>query len=318
MDKLKLISDMRPLSYGLTPYPHEQAYFEYYRIDLENRIADIRHYLGYINSTEYRIACHLYTRPEAKGSVFLLHGYYDHVGLFEHIIRFFLEEGYNVLAYDLPGHGLSSGQPATIKDFEHYRLVLEDVMRYCESILPTPWLAYGQSTGCAIITELLNHFTRKDIPMPFEQVIFSAPLVRPRLWKLSRLQLYLVRPFIRQMPRKFKDNCRDERFLDKAHNDPLAPTVLPTQWVSALDHWIRKIESSKEQIPLSPLILQGTDDATVDGPYNIQALGQLYRSPKVLWLEDARHHLPNELTETRAHYMQWLSKQMNASEADRE
>ncbi|MGI2030139.1 alpha/beta hydrolase [Endozoicomonas acroporae] len=318
MDKLKLISDMRPLSYGLTPYPHEQAYFEYYRIDLEKRLPDVQHCLGYINSTEYRIACHLYTRPEAKGSVFLLHGYYDHVGLFEHIIRFFLAEGFNVLAYDLPGHGLSSGQPATIEDFAHYRLVLADVMQYCTSILPGPWLAYGQSTGGAIITELLHHHTRQGTPMPFDQVILSAPLVRPWLWKLSRLQLYLVRPFIRQIPRQFKDNCRDEDFLNRAHNDPLAPTVLPTQWVSALDRWIRTIESSKEQIPLSPLILQGTDDTTVDGSYNIQALGQLYRSPKVLWLEGARHHLPNELTETRAQYMQWLSEEMNAREADRE
>ncbi|WP_257284579.1 alpha/beta hydrolase [Endozoicomonas sp. SESOKO1] len=312
MDKLKLISDMRPLSYDLmTPTPHEQAYFEYYNIDLENSIAGIQHYLGYINSTDYRIACHLYTRAGAKGSLFLLHGYYDHVGLFGHIIRFFLQEGYNVLAYDLPGHGLSSGQPATIKDFEHYRLVLEDVMHHSQSILPRPWLAYGQSTGCAIITELLNHSTRQGMPMPFEQVIFSAPLVRPRLWQLSRLQLYLVRPFIHQIPRKFKDNCRDKNFLNKAHNDPLAPTVLPTQWVSALDRWIRKIESSTEQIPLSPLILQGTNDTTVDGPYNIQVLGQLYRAPRILWLEGARHHLPNELTETRVHYMQWLSREMN-------
>ena len=184
-------------------------------------------------------------------------------------------------------------------------------MKYCAAILPKPWLAYGQSTGCAIITELLHHNTAQSLPMPFAQVIFSAPLVRPRLWQLSRIQLYLVRPFIRQIPRKFKDNCRNKSFLEKAYNDPLAPTVLPTQWVSALDRWIGKIESSEQQIPLGPLILQGTDDTTVDGRYNIQALEKLYRSPKVLWLEGARHHLPNELTETRLHYMQWLSKEMD-------
>lgn len=299
---------MRPLSCDqISPSPQEKAYFEFYNIDLENRVPNTKHLIGYTNSSDYRIACHLYTKPEAKGSVFLLHGYYDHVGLFEHIIRFLLEEGYNILAYDLPGHGLSSGKPATIKDFELYRLVQEDVMRHCESILPKPWLAYGQSTGCAIITELLNHHTRQDIPMPFDQVILSAPLIRPWLWKFGRLQLYLIRPFIRQIPRQFKNNCRDKSFLNKAHNDPLAPTVLPTQWVSALDRWIRKIESSKEQIPLSPLILQGTDDTTVDGPYNIQALEQLYQSPKVLWLEGARHHLPNELEATRKHYMSWIS-----------
>lgn len=315
MDKLRLISDMRPLSYSLAaPFPHEQAYFRSYNIDLENRIPGIRHVLGYVNSTGYRIACHLYTRSEAKGSVFLLHGYYDHVGLFEHIIRFFLEQGYNVLAYDLPGHGLSSGQPATIEDFSHYRMVLDDVMRYCEAMLPKPWLAYGQSTGCAIITELLNHYTSSNMPMPFAQVILSAPLVRPWLWRLGRIQLYLARPFIRQISRKFKANCRDENFLHKAHNDPLAPTILPIQWVSALDRWITKIESSEVQIPLSPLIIQGSDDTTVDGQYNVKILGRLYQTPDVLWLKGARHHLPNELQETRKHYTQWLAQRMRFRE----
>ena len=92
MNKPRLIADLRPLSCGLTAYPHEQAYFEYYQIDLENRIPDIQHSFGYINCTDYRIACHLYTRSEARGSVLLLHGYYDHVGLFEHIIQFFLKK----------------------------------------------------------------------------------------------------------------------------------------------------------------------------------------------------------------------------------
>ncbi|WP_419533862.1 alpha/beta hydrolase [Endozoicomonas sp.] len=308
MDRLKLITGMRPLSYYQdVPLSTEKAYFRYYEIDLEDRISGVQHRLGYVNSHGYRISCHLYTRSGAIGSVFLLHGYYDHVGLFKHIIRFFLEQNYNVLAYDLPGHGLSSGASATIEDFEIYRLVLEDLINYCVPILPKPWLAYGQSTGCAIITELLNHQARQSMPVPFEQVILSAPLVRPWLWGISRIQLYLIRPFIRQIPRKFNDNCRDEDFLSKAHNDPLAPTILPTQWVSALDRWIRRIESSDVQIPVSPLIIQGTNDTTVDGKYNIHALDKLYFSPKVLWLDGARHHLPNELEETRDHYMKWLA-----------
>ncbi len=316
MDRSRLTSSMRPLSYGFNnhkdgvPYPHEVAYFAHYGIDLENRLPDVQHWLGYVDSAGYRIACHLYTRSEARGSVFLLHGYYDHTGLFAHIIQFFLQQGYNVLAYDLPGHGLSSGKSASIADFDRYRLVLEDVMSYCQSALPKPWLAYGQSTGCAIITDLLIHRTSQAMPMPFEQVILSAPLVRPWLWRLSRIQLYLLRPFLRQIPRRFTDNSRDEQFLKRAHNDPLAPVVLPTQWVSALDRWVRKIESSSWQIPLSPLILQGTDDKTVDGVYNIRALERLYDNPETLWLEGAKHHLPNELVQTRVFYMDWLAERL--------
>ena len=316
MDIPRLTSEMRPLPHSLdgygvgAPYPHESAYFAHYGIDLENHVPGVQHWLGYINSTGYRIACHVYARSKARGSVFLLHGYYDHTGLFAHIIRFFLQQGYNVLAYDLPGHGLSSGESATIADFDHYRLVLEDVLSSCQSLLPTPWLSYGQSTGCAIITDLLNHRAGQTMPMPFEQVILSAPLVRPWLWRWGRIQLYLLRPFLRQIRRNFTDNSRDKEFLKRARNDPLAPMVLPTQWVSAMDRWVRKIESSTWQIPLSPLILQGTEDTTVDGVYNIGVLERLYRDPQTLWLPGARHHLPNELEETRVFYMDWLAEKL--------
>ncbi len=316
MDRSQLISSMRPLSYGFNghdsgmPYPHEAAYFAHYGIDLENHLPDVQHWLGYVDSAGYRIACHLYAQSESKGSVFLLHGYYDHTGLFAHVIRFFLQQGYSVLAYDLPGHGLSSGKSATIADFDRYRQVLEDVMDYCQTVLPKPWLAYGQSTGCAIITDLLSHRTSLAMPMPFVQVILSAPLVRPRLWHLSRIQLYLLRPFLQQIPRRFTDNSRDEQFLKRVHNDPLAPMVLPTQWVSALDRWVRRIESVTWQIPLSPLILQGTADATVDGPYNVRVLERLYHNPETLWLTGARHQLANELEETRMFYMEWLAQKL--------
>ena len=301
----------------------EQEYFAYYGIDLENQLAGVQHRFGVIDSGNYRIASHLFEQDGAKGTFFVLHGYYDHVGLFGHILTFFLQQGYNVLAFDLPGHGLSSGEPATIADFSVYTQILADILKACTDRLAKPWHGYGQSTGCAILTDyLLNHELLTHEPLTHElltherltgeqpeldKVIFSAPLVRPWMWPLSRFQLYLARPFIKQLPRTFTDNSRDPDFLKKAHSDPLAPKVLPTQWVSAMDRWIRKIERYRQKSPYKPLIIQGTCDRTVDAKYNIAKLRQLFTDPEVLMLKDARHHLPNELEETRKKYTEWLS-----------
>ena len=46
--------------------------------------------------------------PEEKENVFLIsHGYYDHAGLYGHLIEHLLSRGWNVAIFDQIGHGLS-------------------------------------------------------------------------------------------------------------------------------------------------------------------------------------------------------------------
>lgn len=288
-----------------------KEYLSFYGIDFGQQLPGVRHTIGSIDSCGYTIACQLFQQDQSKGTFFLLHGYYDHVGLYRNVLSFLLQEGYNVLAYDLPGHGLSSGKPATIPDFSLYTLILEDLLALAETQLPKPWHAYGQSTGCAILSDCLISRAERDETPPFEQVVYSAPLVRPWMWTLSRIQLHLARFFIKQLPRKFTDNSRNQTFLDFAHNDPLAPDVLPTQWVLALDRWIKRIESTPFKSPACPLIIQGTYDRTVDARHNIKVLQRLFLDTEVLYLPDARHHLPNELEETLTVYFEWVRQKLS-------
>ena len=58
-------------------------------------------------------------------SLLILHGYYDHVGLYRHVVEWGLRMGFAVLACDLPGHGLSSGARASINEFVEYQAVLQ-------------------------------------------------------------------------------------------------------------------------------------------------------------------------------------------------
>jgi alpha-beta hydrolase superfamily lysophospholipase len=53
-----------------------------------------------------------------------LHGYLEHSGIYQPIIKEILEQGFSVITYDLPGHGLSNGSPASIQNFDHYQQVL--------------------------------------------------------------------------------------------------------------------------------------------------------------------------------------------------
>ncbi len=102
----------------------------------------------------------------------------------EYISRLFvklLDQGFSVLTYDLPGHGLSNGSPASIQNFDHYQQVLEAVYRYVKHAaqLPTPWLGIGQSTGGAIWLHHLLVLLNIAKTLMSRRVLLLSPLIRP-------------------------------------------------------------------------------------------------------------------------------------------
>jgi alpha-beta hydrolase superfamily lysophospholipase len=238
----------------------------------------------------------------------LVHGFYDHMGLYRHVIEWALELGFAVISCDLPGHGLSSGTRASITDFSEYQVVLDRLFVEAEMLqLPKPWHLCGQSTGGAIVIDhLLNH---GDESPAQGQSILLAPLVRPRGWAWSKVSYYLLRAFVKGIDRRFSENSNAPAFLPFLMADPLQPRRLPTVWVGALAKWIERIENAPRS-PRSPLIVQGESDMTVDWSHNLAVLNDKFDHPQIFMLHEARHHLANELPELRERFFGFLTQRM--------
>lgn len=86
--------------------------------------------------------------------------------------------------------------------------------------------------------------------------------------------------------------------------DPLQSPYLSSKWVGALKRWIPKIESMAYQSPYSPVIIQGTDDGTVDWRHNMRVLKARFDNPTIYYLEGAKHHLVNEHEDYRARILE--------------
>ena len=285
-------------------------YLAGYGLDFVGRlnISGLLYSAGRLDFGGIQLSCHYWSRDESRGTVFLLHGYFDHVGLFGHLIQFYLEQGFCVFTYDLPGHGLSSGPPANIDCFSSYTKSLKRCLDWGkENNLPEPWHLSGQSTGGAIITDLLAREGCTREQYPIGEVILLAPLVRPVKWKAKRLQYKLLHRFIDGVPRSRSRNSHDEEFLEFLNREPLQSKVLPIGWVGALDQWISWIENLKSVCDFEPLIVQGQEDGTVDWQHNLRVLKQIYKSIDVFYIPEGRHHLANEGTEYRERYYKWLA-----------
>ncbi len=155
---------LSPLNLNTLEEPSREllAYRKLYGLHL----LDCEHWQGYVQMPLFRLHVQVF-KPKLdkiQGTVCLLHGYLEHSGIYQPIIREILEQGFSVITYDLPGHGLSNGSPASIQNFDHYQQVLMAVYQYVKHAdqLPKPWVGIGQSTGGAIWMHHLLEYAEKD------------------------------------------------------------------------------------------------------------------------------------------------------------
>lgn len=315
-DPQVLRASLKPLIPGdatiLTP--GEDRYLRHYGIHFSESHRGVAHWFGKVATPTHDIAAHLWRPRDAAGASIVLHGYYDHVGLYRHLISHLIERGQAVLSFDLPGHGLSTGAPATIETFDHYVAAFDACMKALGAHLPKPWHLYGQSTGGAIAMEwlLANRLVRAT--SPFSHVVLLAPLVRPAAWPLSRIVYQIARRVVTERPRGLSDNADNPEFLKfLREQDPLQAKTLPIQWVTAMVQWMRRFESYGAS-DITPLVIQGQADKTVDWQYNMKVIERLFE-PEIVYLPEARHHLVNESPALRVRMFtaidRWLSKSMS-------
>jgi alpha-beta hydrolase superfamily lysophospholipase len=299
MDQESLEALRRSLPSFATAGEHSvplQAFCRYYQIDFEDRIAGVTHRIGQVQSGEYTLAVHRWALPGASRNLLLVHGYLDHVGLFGHLVEYGLSHGCNVIAFDLPGHGLSSGEPVVIADFGHYSQAIVNVL----DAVPAdalPWWVMAQSTGCAAVID----FARK-YPWKFSAAVFLAPLVRPVGWRRVRVALLFLHRFRDTITRKFADNSGDQKFLTFLRQDPLQSRYISLRWIGALKRWLAELRF--EDLGVGPLlVLQGDADRTVDWRYNMPRILELFPGAQIEYLPGAGHQLANETAEIRRLYL---------------
>jgi alpha-beta hydrolase superfamily lysophospholipase len=265
------------------------------------------HHQGYLRAGDHRIHVQLFQPlTQAQGTVWVLHGYLEHSGLYQPMIAELLAQNFAVLTLDLPGHGLSSGEETGISEFSVYQSMLKDihtwVTQQAVAALPKPWVGIGQSTGCAIwMDHVLQFSSRRHTPI-IERLFLISPLVRPAKsgWWQNPIGLSLIQQIKQSIPRKFRRNNSNPEYLRFVRlQDPLQPRIMAMSWILALSRWMPYMEA----LPASRFpvwLVQGMRDQTVNWRYNNAFVRRKFRLKVALILEDASHQLVNECQEIRA------------------
>jgi lysophospholipase len=295
----ELHSVLKPLAFNIekdseVTDPDLQNYLEFYSIDFAKQY-EASHRMGSISAAGFDIATHYWHLRGARGTVFIVHGHLDHVGLYSHIIQWCLREHYNVVAFDFPGHGLSTGERAGIESFDQYGEVLKTLIELCRRKLQAPYFCIAQGAGSAAVMNMMWVHGKR----PFAKMVFLAPLVRPQDWSKGKFKYFLAKLFSKSVKRHFAINSGDKEFIHfVGKKDPLQSKRVPIQWIAAMNQWKAEFPSRPKEI-VNPLVLQGAQDVTMDWKYNIKQVKAHFPNATAKCLATGNHHLTNELEGVR-------------------
>lgn len=247
------------------------------------------HRMGVAWSGNKEIACHAWIPAQARGTIFLVHGYYNHSGTWSTHIQRWVAQNFAVVAFDLPGHGLSDGRWMDIDSVAEYSRTLQSVEDSMECRVPLPWALVGHSLGGSVV---LDRATRPAYP--YAQSILLAPLIHYAGWT----KIGIAHPFAGLVTDHFARSRKigssaDSLFLRRLLEDPLEGWQTGLSWLRAIRSWNDRIDTAKWATSRWAL-LQGGIDATVDVSYQNQWFSSHFPGLQTLRYPAARHHLHNE------------------------
>ena len=269
------------------------------------QFSGVDRHLTLIESTGERITLQAFVPNDREIQAWALvcHGYYDHVGLYGHLINDLLERDIAVMSFDQPGHGLSTGDRANIDNFQRYVDVIRVVHKFAvKSALDKPLHWFGQSMGGALVMEF---WQQQADAKPTGEVVLLAPLVRPYAWPIMRWAFALAKRTVAARPRNKSTNMLNKEFVSLLAADPLQADVLPVAWVQAMINWFTQFEKlGPSSLPVN--IVQGYEDRTVSFRHNLGVLNNHYKNAAIHIIPKARHHLVNETSDIYAEIWAWL------------
>lgn len=249
----------------------------------------------------------------AKAHVLIVHGLGEHCLRYQHVAKALNAKGFNVFAFDLRGHGQSSGERGLITNISEY---LEDV-KCVKANVPNhlPFFMIGHSMGGLITLQYLLD----QSPFPLKGVVLtSAALevgadITPFKQFVIKL-LAFISPKFKTVKLDPTSISRDSNTVQNYINDPLiyhdaGKAGLGVALLSA----IKNIKLRFSNLAYPVLLMHGTAD-TLTNPEGTKALyAQSVSQDKTLKLwEGAYHELFNETNQTEViDYMTaWINERV--------
>lgn len=231
---------------------------------------------------------HFYQTPLSnKGYALVTHGLFDHSAYMKPLIKSLLAKGLNVVAQELPGHGLDEKAPLECEGFEEYTRVNKLAHQWMEDHCYKLLVEVAHSTGAVgSMNKLLSGYR------PAHKMIFLNPLVKISMFDLAKLSHGLLSRFLTNFPRKKWGRGEDKNFLEFRSRDPLQSWVIPKKWARHYFDWADKLLNTGA-IGLGDqlLVITGGKDHVVNHKESEKILNMLFNQARFSHYKNLGHQM---------------------------
>lgn len=248
------------------------------------------------------------------------HGMGEHMGRHQYFLKLFPQQ-FNVLLYDLRGHGFSEGERANVKKFTDFRQDLQSVLEYLRrEFQMKKFMVFGHSLGGLITADWLQNVA-SDEYYPEKAFLSSPPVGAAGLMgpifgnapmflhkALSDLPISVPLGGMLDLQRLSHDGrvlqayLADELVQLKIHSHLFFETLKAGREVFSRPLRVR--------CPLSVSV--GTADGLINSAMLVSYFTQVEKNAKLLKLEGGYHELHNETDKYRVPYFEFLQNSLAA------
>ena len=205
-------------------------------------------------------------RPKAV--LYFVHGLAEHSGRYGFPVEYFTRRGYACWAFDLRGHGESSGRRVHVNDFDDYAVDVAAVQQHLRREHgDLPVFLVGHSMGGLIaLRYFLDH---QDV---FCGAILSSPALRthpsqepPKVLRaiaglLSRLMPGMLFP----SDLETEAISRDPAIVDAYRADPLVSSKVSARWFTSIEKAMGEVRTRCGEVHQPLLIMHSGGDRLTD------------------------------------------------------
>lgn len=199
----------------------------------------------------------------SERTVLIAHGASEHGERYEHIAKFFTDQGWNVVIGDHRGHGRSTGVRTHIKSFGQYAQDLERIRVHCQ-LEPETTAILGHSMGGLIAIRHAQMFPERSAGLVLVSPLLRVKVPIPRRTLALGRVLSIIAPRVRFQSRVDpRTITRCPEALKRKLNDALTHRSVTARWFFAMRSGLNSAWKAAHKLNTPILILQAGADEIV-------------------------------------------------------